>query len=470
VPAKLTTPIARRLRRELPPGAPLPDTLQTLACRWWPFAYLEWCRARLGERFTVYPIDMPPLVFLSNQRDIRAVVGAPADVLHPGAGSAIIAPVVGEQAFILCEEDEHLHARNATVPAFAHAAVGEHAAMVADTVAGEIGSWPLDVPFASVPSIRALALKVVLRPIFAGQEESWISALQERVLAMLSITASFVLQEPQLRRVPGWRSRWSTFVHERAQVKAQMFGLIASRREHGGGPGDLLDALLAASNPDGSPLTDLQLHDHIMAMIVAGHETIAAQLAWAVQLLAYNRSVQERLREEIDACEESGYLEATIRETMRHRPAFLFAIPREVVTSFELAGWTYPAGAHLVPCTYLMHHDPALYPDPQSFRPERFMQGTPKAGAWMPWGAGRKRCVGRHFAILEMQAVLRELISTRVIQPAGDRLEHARWRSAILVPHAGGKVVLRRRTRHGSTRSSVRGHSRRTAGEPEPVV
>ncbi len=439
-------------RHKLPPAAHIPALLQTVGCRRWPIAYLQWCRERFGERFTVYPIDMPPLVFLSNPKEIRAVVSAPADVLHPGAGSAIIAPLIGEQAFILCEEEEHMCARNATLPAFHHKVVQEHTSMVAEITAREISSWPLDTPCATHPYIRALTLKAVLKALFAGESQITMDALQERTLDMLSITETFLLQEPRLRHLPRWRATWRRFVTRRAHVEAELFKLIAHRRQGGEGRGDLLERLLAAQNPDGSAMSDRQVHDHLMSMIVAGHETTAAEIAWAFQLLAHHQQVQSRLIEEIDASSEE-YLTATVQETLRRRPSFLFAVPREVVQPIEIGGWSYPAGAHLVPCTYLMHHDPALYPEPYAFRPERFLDEAPQAGTWLPWGAGRKRCVGRDFALLEMKAVLREALSTRVVQPASRTIERPRWRSAILVPSAGSQVILRRR--NPSRRSSV---------------
>jgi cytochrome P450 len=390
---------------------------------------------------------MPPLVFLSNPQDIRAVVSAPADVLHPGAGSAIIAPLIGEQAFILCEEEEHMCARNATLPAFHHKVVQEHASMVDEIAAREIASWPRDTPFATHPYIRALTLKAVLKTLFAGESELTMRMLQESTLDMLSITATFLLQEPRLRYVPGWRATWRRFLAQRARVEEQIFGLIARRRKEGEDRGDLLEMLLATHNPDGSAMSDRQVHDHLMSMIVAGHETTAGEIAWAFQLLAHHRPVQNRLIEDIDAASDEGYLTATVQETLRHRPSFLFAIPREVVRPIEIGGWTYPPRTHLVPCTYLMHHNAALYPDPHTFRPERFLDEAPQAGTWLPWGAGTKRCVGRHFALLEMKAVLRETLSTGLVQPASRTIERPRWRSAILVPGSGSQVVLRRRVR-----------------------
>ncbi len=438
--------LSARLRGELPPAAPIPAALQTLGCRWWPLSYLEWCQARFGKRFTVYPVDMPPLVFLSDPHEIRAVVSAPADVLHPGAGSAIITPLIGEQAFILREEDEHLCARNATVPSFHRTVVAEHAAMVAEIARREIATWPLDTPFAAHPRIRGLTLQAVLTAMFPAEDPHTIGELRGHVFDMLAITETFLLQEPRLRPLPWMRKTWRTFERQRNEVERRVFALIGRRREEGEGRHDLLDALLAASNADGSPMSDRQVHDHVMSMIVAGHETTAAEIAWSFQLLAHHRSVQDRLIDEIDAGEGEGYLNATVQETLRHRPAFMFAIPRKVVRPIEIGEWTYRTPAQLVACTYLMHHDPVLYADPHRFQPERFVERSPRAGTWLPWGAGRKRCVGRHFALLEMKAVLRETLATCRLQPVGGAIEHPRWRSAILVPHAGARVSLSRRT------------------------
>jgi cytochrome P450 len=447
MPTTSRPPRLARLKRELPPAAPLPAVLQTLASRLLPLSYIQWCRARYGERFTVYPIDMPPLVFLSNPKDIRAVVSAPAHILHPGAGSAILAPLIGEQAFILAEEDEHLCARTATLPAFHYRVVQEHAATVARIAADEIASWPLDTPFAAHPHIRSLTLKAVLNSIFAEEPEPTMTMLHAQVLELLSITATFLLQQPRLRHLPGWRTTWRRFIHRRTRVEALIFAAIARRRQEPGEPKGVLALLLAANNGDGSRMSDRQIHDHVMSMIVAGHETTAAEIAWAFQLIAHNPHVQDRLIEEFDTTTDERYLTATLHETMRHRPAFMFAIPRKVATPTEIGDWLYPRGAHLVPCTYLMHHDPTLYPEPEAFRPERFLDATPQAGSYLPWGAGRKRCIGRHFALLEMQSVLRETLKHRTIHPASTTIEHPRWRSAILVPHAGSRIILRARQR-----------------------
>jgi cytochrome P450 len=209
--------------------------------------------------------------------------------------------------------------------------------------------------------------------------------------------------------------------------------------------GDLLDMLLAAENPDGSSMSDREIRDNLMSMILAGHETTTGELAWAFQLLAHNPEVQDRLIEEIDSGGGEEYLTATVHETLRHKPVFLFAIPREVIEPVEIGGWTYRPPAHLMGCTYLMHHNPELFPNPHQFRPERFIDESQQPRTWLPWGGGRKHCLGRHFALLEVKSILREVLATKRVLPASDRIERPRWRSAILVPHAGGRVILRER-------------------------
>jgi len=180
-------------------------------------------------------------------------------------------------------------------------------------------------------------------------------------------------------------------------------------------------------------------------MILAGHETTTGELAWAFQLLAHNQDAQARLAEEIDSGTEDQYLTATVNETMRHKPVFLFTIPRAVAEPVEIGPWTYRPPAHLAGCTYLMHHNPELYPKPHQFRPERFIDEAPQPRTWLPWGGGRKHCLGRHFALLEVKTILRQVLANTTVLPASKHIEPPRWRSAILVPGAGGRAILQPR-------------------------
>jgi len=372
------------------------------------------------------------------------MLAAPADVLHPGVGADTIEPLVGEESFMLREEEEHLNGRKVILPPLHAKLVRDHAEMVAEVARREVASWPRGVPFALHPRLRALTLEVVLRTIFGASgrpTERRLYALRDRLLAMLSVTSSAVFPEPLLRHGPG-RRIWARFLRERAEVDRLIYAIIEDRGHFEEDSGNLLSKLLKARNSDGSPMSSRQVRDHLMSVVLAGHETTASELAWAFQLLAHNPVVLEHLIEELDAHGGEEYLTATIEEVLRHRPVFLFAIPRAVKQPIEVGGWTYRPPAQLLGCIYLMHHDPALYPEPDEFRPERFLGAHPATSTWLPWGAGRKRCPGLHLAMLEMKTVLRTVLASMTVRPAGARIEHPRWRSVIVTPHAGSRVVL----------------------------
>jgi len=427
----------------LPPSAPLPSALQTLGFWRDPHSYLAWCRKRYGSRFTIRSVGMPPLVFTADPMDISAIVRAPADVLHPGAGAAVIAPLVGEDSFMLAEEDKHLAGRRAIMPGFNHQRVADHAAMVNDTVDDEVASWPRDTPFAIHPFLRALTLRVILQTVF-GREHDRQRELHRRLLAMLSVTGSLALQEAQLRRMPPWRGIWGSFLAGRTAVDEIIDGLIADEAHSQARDSGLLGMLLGTASAKNGEANPRQVRDDLMSVILAGHETTASELAWAFQLLAHNPRAASRLADSLRAGEDR-YLKATVQEVLRHRPVFLFTIPRVVRQPFELAGETFRAPVHLVGCIHLMQHDPTLYAQPERFRPERFLDDDPRGDVWMPWGGGRKRCPGHHLALLEMQLVLRTVLSAFDVLPVGRRVETARWRSVIVTPGHGSWVVLRPR-------------------------
>jgi cytochrome P450 len=445
MPFTKTPSLMIRLKGDLPPSGHLPATLQTAGCRWFAYRYFEQAHRRFGDRFSVYPLYMPPLVFLSDPDDIRAVLTADPAILHPGAGSKILTPLIGERSLMLLEEDEHLTSRRAINPAFHQQMTREHTTMLLEIVEREIAAWPRDTAVALHPRIRSLTLRVILRAIF-GEQPDVLDRLHCELMRALTISTSLLLQEPNLQYLPGWRPTWRRFLRERAAADELIYGLMAQRRsERDNGRVDLLEMLLEGEQADGSPMPDREIRDNLMSMILAGHETTTGELAWAFQLLAHNQQVQDRLAEAIDNREDEVYLTATINETMRRRPVFLFVIPREVMQPTEIGGVSYRPPAHLAGCTYLMHHQPERYPRPYEFRPERFIEEAPAPRTWLPWGGGRKHCLGRHFAMLEIKTILCAVLAETRVLPVAPRIEAPRWRSAILVPGDGGRVQLRRR-------------------------
>jgi cytochrome P450 len=471
-PKPRSGPTRRPLRGGLPPGSRLPAPAQTFLFWRWPLAYFERARDRHGSRFTLRATGHPPFAFVADPDGLRALFKAPSDVLHPGEGGSAIQPLIGDRSFMLLDGEEHSSGRRAIMPAFHEQVVQRHVGVVADIARREVATWPRGRPFALHPRLHAMTLEIILRTVFESVMDERLCALHERLLSMLSITAGVVLSEPVLRRGPGG-VLWRRFLRQREEVDELIFVLLDERHralegergrangpgERGrecppegclgaGGPanrGDMLGRLLTTRNPDGSRMSRRQVRDNVLTIIVAGHETTASELEWAFQLLAHNPTVLRRLVGEIDGGGGEEYLTATIHEVLRHRPAFLFMIPRAVKHPFEIDGWTYRAPTHLLGCIYLVHHDPLLYPEPEQFRPERFLSAPPGAHTWLPWGGGRRRCPGRHMAMLQMKTVLRTVLSAVTVHPAAKSIEQARWRSVVVTPHAGSRVVLRSR-------------------------
>jgi cytochrome P450 len=246
---------------------------------------------------------------------------------------------------------------------------------------------------------------------------------------------------PFLQRGKGWER----FQRIRSEADNLIFDLIDQRRDDDVERDDILSMLLEARHEDGSPMSHQELRDELMTLLVAGHETTASELAWAVERLARSPEVVARLHRELDDGADDAYLTATIQETLRRRPVLPNAAPRLVKQPVEIGGWTYPPGACLVANAYLIHHDPAIYPEPYAFRPERFLDQTPGTYTWIPFGGGRRRCLGASFALQEMKVVLKAVLSRFDLEPANGRLELTRRRAITISPGRGAEAVLRTR-------------------------
>jgi cytochrome P450 len=446
--------VGRAVKERLPPGPRLGRPLQTWLLWRWPLEVLEECRRRYGNTFTLRSTSRPPLIFLADHSAVKRMFRAPPNILCPGEGGEMIAPIVGKRSFMLLDGAEHFAGRMTVAPEFHARAVHCHAERVATLAAREIATWRSGLPLALHLRLRALTLDIILRSslkLGPCSTEERLRELHRRLLAMLTVTESAAFPEPLLRHGPGAQT-WRCFLRQRASVDELLHSIIADRTRSGQPCDDLLDRLLRAHNVDGSPFSSRQIRDNLMSVILAGHETTAAQLAWAFQLLAHNPGVQERLIEELDADKGAAYLSATIKEVLRHRPVFLFAIPRAVKIPIEIGAFSFRPPAQLLACIYLLHHDPAVYPEPDEFRPERFLQAPSQV--WLPWGGGRKRCPGLHLATLELETVLRTTLATMTIRPAAPTIERPRWRSVIVTPHAGCRVVLH--PRHGRPTAATR--------------
>jgi cytochrome P450 len=420
----------------------MPRTLQTMA--WWnrTVPFMERCRERYGKRFTVRLLQAPPFVYHADPEHIREIFTAKPDVLHPGEGARLLEPVVGANSVILLDESAHLNQRKLMLPAFHGEKMQRLSGLMREVTEREVVSWPTGEPIALHPRLQALTLEIILRTVFGLDAGPRLDALRDRLGGILDFGGRPASTLPMLQR----GRRWQQFVEAREQADALIYETIDERRTNGGEErDDVLAMLLSARHEDGSPMSPLELRDELMTLLVAGHETTASELAWAFERLTRTPDVLARLTEEIDAGDDDSYVTATVHETLRRRPVLPNAAPRLVMKPVEVGGWRYEPGVCLIAHTYLVHHDPEIYPDPYAFRPERFLDEQPGTYTWIPFGGGRRRCLGASFAMLEMRIVLRAVLARNELVPAEPGEEGARRRSITLSPRAGSRTVLRAR-------------------------
>jgi hypothetical protein len=387
-------------------------------------------------------MQTPPFVHHSEPDHIKEIFTAPPEVLHPGEGARILEPVVGANSVILLDERPHLSQRKLMLPAFHGEKMQRLSGLMEEVTAREVEGWPHDEPIELHPRLQALTLEVILRAVFGLDSGERLNTLRERLGGILEYGARPGSMLPMLQRGKVWRE----FVRGREEADAIIYATIDERRANeNGNSDDVLAMLLEARHEDGSPMSPLELRDELMTLLVAGHETTASELAWAFERLTRTPDVLGRLTEEIDAGDDDAYLTATIHETLRRRPVLPNAAPRLVMEPVEIGGWRYEPGVCLIADGYLLHHDPDVYADPYAFRPERFLDEQPGTYTWIPFGGGRRRCLGASFAMLEMKIVLREVLARNELTPAVPEHEGARRRSITLSPRAGSRTVLRAR-------------------------
>jgi cytochrome P450 len=431
----------------LPPGPRYPALIQGIGTWTRPLAFMERNRARYGRRYTTRFPAAPPFVIHSEPEHIKEIFTAPPDVLHPGEGARVLEPVVGANSVILLDGDAHMSQRKLMLPAF-HGERMERLTGLMEEVAGrEVASWPREQPIRLQERFQRLTLEIILRAVFGLDPGRRLEALRARLSELLRFgdrPISLVQIDPEgvagklLARMPAF----ARFLALREEADSLIFELIEERRGAEEERDDVLTMLLAARHEDGTPMSDEELRDELMTLLVAGHETTASSLSWGFERLIRTPRALGRLAEETDAGEEEAYLTATIQEILRRRPVLPTAAPRLVRQPIEVGGWQYEPGVCLVAATYLVHHDPDIYEEPYAFRPERFLDAPPGTYTWIPFGGGRRRCLGASFAMLEMKVVLRSVLGSCEVAAVTEEQEPARRRNITVTPGGGSEVLV----------------------------
>jgi cytochrome P450 len=426
----------------LPPGPSLSPRRQVLAWIFRPEALMERARRERGDVFTVH-LPLGPIVAVADPGLIKEVFTGDPDVLRAGEGNRPLEPVVGPDSLLLLDGARHLRRRRLVLPPFHGERLEAYAADMAAITRADLARWPHGTPFATEPRMRAITLAIIVRVVFGIEDEGRAATLRRLIPELVPDGGlSSLLLLPGMRRDLGPRSPWRRFLATRAAVDALLYAEIAQRREDPrlAQRADILSLLLQARDEDGAPLTDRELRDELMTLLLAGHETTASALAWALTLLVGARP------DAIDrARDDDAWLDAIGLETLRLKPPLPLAV-RRTTEPVALGGHDLPAGTRIGPCIYLTHRRADLYPDPLAFRPERFLDGRPPNYAWLPFGGGVRRCVGAAFAQLELRTVLRAVLDAFDLAPpdpsAPRRPERTRRRAVVLAPADGARLVV----------------------------
>jgi cytochrome P450 len=428
----------------LPPGPTTSRPLQTVRWIYRPGPMLEDCRRRYGDMFTLRIAHEGNWVFLADPDAIKQVFTGDPRVLHAGEANVVVLPLLGHHSLLLLDEGAHMSQRKLMLPPFHGERMRGYEQVMTEVAAEEIDSWPAGQPYAVRPAMQRITLEVIIRTVFGVQDP----ARRGRLRATLSRALEWGSDPRRMAMLaalgPQRLARSGLFQRVRDPADQLIYDEIRERR---GAPDlaerdDVLTMLLQARHEDGSEMSDEQLRDQLMTLLVAGHETTASSLAWAVERLVRNPPVLARLRDEVAAGDDE-YVDAVCKETLRLRP-ILALVLRRLTEPMEIGGRLLPAGANIAPCIYLVHRRPDVYPEPYAFRPERFIEQPAGTYTWIPFGGGVRRCLGASFAQFEMRVVLRELVRRLELRASDERPERVTRRAITLVPDRGGEIVVER--------------------------
>ncbi len=431
----------------VPPGPRVPAVLVAVAWALAPTWVMERCERALGEWFTItmWPSGIK-LVLVSDPEAIKALFTAPADAAPSGTGASPVAGIMGENSVLVLTGPEHLRQRKLLLPPFHGERMREYEDVIVQATRRDMAGWPIGEPMRIQERSRRITLEVILQAVF-GVEAERMAPMRAAIEGLfLPMNALLMLRIALTRPRPGRPDgrlgealdRFDTLLYEE----------IARRREQDlHERGDILSLLLQARDENGEAMTDVELRDELVTLLLAGHETTATSVAWALERLVRHPAKLQRLVAEIDAGEGEDYLSAVANETLRVRPVVPLVV-RTLTRNLELGGRVIPAGSRVAPSIWLTNRNARVYERPTEFLPERFLGEPPETFSWIPFGGGIRRCIGASFAQLELKVILRTVLSELAPQlPRGARAkgEHVRRRAITLVPSEGARVVWARR-------------------------
>lgn len=410
---------------KLPDGPQTPPFLQLIQWIARPLDYMDTCAQRYGDSFTVRLGSDFTAVFLSNPQAIQQIFTADPSLFDTSRNNGLLQPVLGSQSLIMVDGDRHQRQRHLLMPPFHGDRMRAYGQLICDITRQVMSQWRIGQPFSVRSSMQEISLRVILKAVFGLREGSRYEQLRQLLSSLLesisSPLSSSVLFYDLLQRDLGSWSPWGRFLRQRQQIDDLIYAEIQERRTQADlDRADILTLLMAARDEAGQPMTDVELRDELMTLLIAGHETTASALTWAFYWIHHLPEVHDRLLQELDALGETSdpseifrlpYLTAVCQETLRIYPIGMLAFPRTAKVPIDLIGDRFAPGTVLVPCIYLTHQRQDLYPEPKRFKPERFLERQFSAYEYLPFGGSNRRCIGLAFAQFEMKLVLATVLS-----------------------------------------------------------
>jgi cytochrome P450 len=415
----------------------VPRALQTLLGVMRPIEARLALQRRHGPVFRTNDSLAGPLIHVGDRALIEQIFRWKPAEYNVSEPRQVMEPVVGPASILLLDGARHMRMRKLMLPPFHGEAIAHYDALIADITNREIDRWRAGDTIRTRSVAQTITMEVIIRAVFGITDPVRMDQFRALLPRLSAINPLVLFVQKDL----GPRSPWGRFLRDRDRVDALVYEEIARRRDDPAGD-DILSLLLQARDEEGEPLTDRELRDELITLLLAGHETTATSIGWAFERLLRAPHALERLTAEVRAGKARGYLEAVIRETLRVRPvvAEVFRAPAHRT---ELGGFVIEADAQVAASILLVQYDAALYPpDPEAFRPERFLDGAPEAYAWVPFGGGVRRCLGAAFAELEMQVVISTILTRAQLRATRTAAEKARFRGVTLLPHRGGEATV----------------------------
>jgi len=428
-----------------PPASRMPAMLQALRYVSDPLGFLIRLQRRYGDVFSMRFPFWGRLVYVAEPGLVKQLFTGSAEQFHAGeANATVLEPALGPNSVLTLDEGPHMRQRKLLLPPFHGKRIDAYGELIRNATRETMESWPVGEPFALRPHTQRITLSVIMRAVFGVHDEERLTRF-EGLIERFSDRVSAVLAFPMLRRNLGPWSPWTRFLRARAALDEFIYEEIALRRAEaaaGEEHDDVLSLLLAARDEDGNPMSDEELRDELVTVLGAGHETTATGLAWAMERLLRSPRALAALRESIAAGEDE-YLDATIKETLRVRPVIV-DVARKLTAPAEIGGYELPAGTFVMAAIAALHYREDLFPEPNEFRPERFIEEKADNYAWIPFGGGVRRCIGAAFAEYEMRIVLREFVSRAELSAPDPKPERVKVRNITLAPGRGTRVRLDR--------------------------